>query len=93
MHAMTESTESELRGAQRRTVLKGGKIAFNGGRSTIDCAVRNLSGKGAKLQVASVVGIPEMFELLLPNTLRQPCRVVWRKPKEIGVVFIGTPSV
>ena len=83
---MTEP-QTEHRAQQRRPTLKGGRIVFNSGRSTIDCTVRNLSRDGAKLQVASVVGIPDTFDLLLPNTTRQPCRVAWRKVKEVGVVF------
>jgi len=77
----------ELRNAQRRTTLKRGHIVFNAGRSTIDCMIRNLSSKGAKLQVASVVGIPDTFDLMLEAHGRQPCRVVWRTLKEIGVEF------
>ena len=83
---MTEP-QTEHRTTQRRPTLKGGHIVFNAGRSTIDCTVRNLSRDGAKLQVASAVGIPDNFDLLLANTTRQPCRVAWRKVKEIGVVF------
>ena len=83
---MTEP-EIDNRGAQRRPTLKGGRIVFNGGRSTIDCTVRNLSRDGAKLIVASHIGIPDSFDLLLPNTHRQPCRVAWRKGKELGVEF------
>jgi hypothetical protein len=78
---------TEQRGAQRRTTLKGAHIAFNAGRSTIDCTVRNLSSKGAKLQVASVVGVPDTFDLMLQGHARQPCRVVWRTLKELGVEF------
>ena len=85
---MITTPETEHRIAQRRTTLKGGQIVFNSGRSTIDCTVRNLSRDGAKLVVASVVGIPETFDLLLPNTHRQPCKMIWRKTKEIGVEFI-----
>ena len=84
---MMTTPEAEHRVAQRRTTLKGGHIAFNAGRSTIDCTVRNLSRSGAKLVVASVVGIPDAFDLILPNTHRQPCHVVWRKAKELGVEF------
>lgn len=84
---MMTTPDTENRAAQRRTTLKGGHIAFNAGRSTIDCTVRNLSRNGAKLVVASVVGIPDSFDLLLPNTHRQPCHVVWRKAKELGVEF------
>jgi len=80
---------SEHRTAQRRTTLKGGHIVFNGGRSTIDCTVRNLSRDGAKLQFASVIGIPDSFDLVLPNTTKQPCKVAWRKVKEVGVEFVA----
>ena len=66
---------------------KGGRIVFNAGRSTIDCTVRNLSPRGAKLQVTSVIGIPDTFDLLLDGHARQPCRVAWRSLKELGVSF------
>lgn len=79
--------QTENRHSQRRTTLKGGHIVFNAGRSTIDCTVRNLSGKGAKLQVSSVVGIPDTFDLILQGHTKQPCRVKWRTLKEIGVEF------
>lgn len=79
--------ETEKRGVPRRTTLKSGKIVFNAGRSTIDCTVRNLSPKGAKLLVSSVVGIPETFDLVLDGHSRQPCRIIWRRLKEIGVEF------
>jgi hypothetical protein len=85
---MAVTPETENRSTQRRTTLKGGKIVFNAGRSTIDCTVRNLSRDGAKLMVTSVVGIPDSFDLMLPNTHRQPCKVVWRKAKEIGIEFV-----
>ena len=84
---MLSPSQSENRNTQRRSTLKGGRIVFNAGRSTIDATVRNLSPKGAKLQVASVVGIPDTFDLLLEGNSRQPCRVVWRTLKELGVEF------
>lgn len=83
---MTEPT-TEHRAAQRRTTLKSGRLVFNGGRSTLDCTVRNLSAKGAKLQLASVVGVPDTFDLLLDGHSRQPCKVVWRRLKELGIAF------
>ena len=84
---MISTPETENRSAPRRHTLKGGHIVFNAGRSTIDCTVRNLSSKGAKLGVASVVGIPETFDLILQGNSRQPCRVKWRTLKELGVEF------
>lgn len=81
--------QSESRVTQRRKTLKSGHIVFNAGRSTIDGTIRNLSAKGAKLQVPSVVGIPDTFDLFLDGAAhtRQPCRVKWRTLREIGVEF------
>ena len=77
---------SENRGDLRSRTLKGASISFAGG--AIDCTVRNISASGAALDVASPLGIPEEFVLVVPaDKLRQLCRVVWRKEKRIGVVF------
>jgi len=85
---MLAAHDTERRTVQRRPTLKGGQIAFNRGQSTIDCKVRNLSTHGARLDVTSVFGIPDRFELLLTETrARQTCRVAWRTPKQLGVVF------
>ena len=84
---MWTASDNESRHDQRRKTLKGGRIVFNAGRSTIDATVRNLSSRGAKLQVTSVVGIPDTFDLVLDNDGRQSCRVVWRTLKELGGVF------
>ena len=68
-------------------MLKPGTIEFGGGG--IDCTVRNLSQTGAALDVASPMGIPENFTLLVPSDGKQfDCRVVWRKERRIGVVFV-----
>lgn len=82
---------SENRSAQRHKTLKGARIVFNAGRSTIDCTVRNLSESGAKLDVTSVVGIPNSFDLQLGEQLR-PCRVAWRSLKQLGVEFQAPPA-
>ena len=51
------------RAAPRHRVLKSGTIEFSGGG--IDCVVRNLSDIGAALEVASPMGIPQDFNLLI----------------------------
>lgn len=78
---------AERRGTFRRTTLKGGEIVFNNLRSTVNCTVRNLSDKGAKLKVSSVLGIPDSFELVLAGQERRQARVIWRSLNEIGVEF------
>ena len=63
------------------------RIVFDGGRSKVDCIIRNLSESGAKLEVASVKSIPNSFDLIAPGHRPQACHVVWRALKEMGVQF------
>ena len=77
----------ERRKVQRHRTLKAGAIAFNRA-GTIDCRVRNLSRAGACLEVASQIGIPDDFVLLIDNDhLKQPCHVIWRIGARLGVAF------
>jgi hypothetical protein len=77
---------AEKRNTSRQRVLKAGTIEFGGG--AIDCTVRNFSVSGAALDVASPVGIPDKFSLVLQaDGSRHSCTIVWRKEKRIGVAF------
>lgn len=77
----------ERRKVQRHRIFKAGSIAFNRAGS-IDCRVRNLSPIGACLEVASQIGIPDDFVLLIENEhLKQPCHVIWRLDGRLGVEF------
>jgi PilZ domain len=68
-------------------VLKAAKIAF-GRAGIIDVTVRNMSDRGACLLVASPLGIPETFDLIIVgDKVTRPCRLVWRKEKQVGVEF------
>ena len=82
-----QTNVNERRKIPRHRTLKRGVIAFNraGG---VDCSVRNLSPSGACLEVASQVGIPNDFVLLIDSDhLQQPCHVIWRTGSRIGVAF------
>jgi len=70
-------------------VLKGGTIPFRQLGTSTDCRVRNVSETGACLMIASPVGIPNEFDLLL-DTDKTPrrCRVEWRSANQIGVSFL-----
>lgn len=79
--------DTVVRKAARQRVLKAGSIAFNRA-GAIDCTIRNISPKGACLEVESPLGIPEDFILTIDRDgVVHPCHVVWRKAKRIGVVF------
>jgi hypothetical protein len=79
---------NERRSTSRRRVLKGGTIEFNraGG---VSCTVRNLSDKGACLEVESPLGLPESFDLMIGSDRHMHhCKVVWQTVHRIGVEFI-----
>jgi hypothetical protein len=82
-----ENPTDERRNVTRQRVLKGAQITFKGRGATIDCMVRNLSDGGACLKVASPIGIPDTFDLLLSDASARHCRVTWRKATQIGVAF------
>lgn len=67
-------------------------VIYDGGRSRARCIIRNLSDTGAKLELASVTNIPRTFDLVVGKVRPQPCQVMWRAVREIGVQFLGTPS-
>ena len=77
----------EKRLIPRRNTVIPAIIVFDGGRTKIHCVIRNLSEAGAKLEVASVTRIPRVFDLMVPKVRPQPCLVIWRTLKELGVQF------
>jgi hypothetical protein len=78
---------NERRAIQRHRTLKAGSIAFHGA-ARIDCRVRNLSPIGAMLEVASPIGIPDDFVLVIEHDhVQKPCHVIWRTQSRLGVEF------
>jgi hypothetical protein len=78
----------ERRKALRHRTFKAAQIAFKGHGAAIDCKVRNLSAGGACLDIASSIGIPELFDLVFTSDHSvRPCRVIWRKAQQIGIEF------
>ncbi len=78
----------EKRLQPRRNTMIIATIVFDGGRTRLDCVIRNLSEGGAKLEVATVKNIPQSFDLLVPRHRPHHCRVAWRALKELGVQFV-----
>ncbi len=73
--------------ARARTFLKG-VIYFNNRGTSIDCTIRDLSDTGAKIEFASLVTVPDLIELHIPQKQRTfPARVMRRESYEIGVSF------
>ena len=76
----------ERRKYSRARTLKTARIIFNLRRSVIDCTVRNMSSRGACVDVVGAVRIPERFDLEVDHA-SHPCRVIWRKEDRLGVSF------
>jgi hypothetical protein len=53
------------------------------------CVLSDISETGARLDIDETKTIPDQFILLLSSngSARRKCRVVWRKPRQIGVTF------
>jgi hypothetical protein len=80
---------SDLRSDNRSRTLLGAQIVFNNRCSTIDCMVRDLSSKGAKVLVSPHVAIPDEFDLTIPQSQRKHrARIMWRDAEACGVRFI-----
>jgi hypothetical protein len=64
-----------------RLVLDSGELC--------DCALSDVSDIGARINVHDSEIIPENFLLLLAGNgaARRQCRVIWRKPQQVGVKF------
>ncbi|MGM4887836.1 PilZ domain-containing protein [Tardiphaga sp. 20_F10_N6_6] len=76
----------EKRTAPRHRVLKRGTLAFGGGG--IDCTVRNLSASGARVDIASPLGLPSNFMLVIEaDHFIRRCRPVWNNDRQLGVAF------
>ena len=79
----------ERRKSVRRRMLKGGWICFDGGSSSADCLIRDISEAEAKLSLPSVYGIPAEFVLAFEDgrPVRE-CFEKWRSPTALGVHFL-----
>jgi hypothetical protein len=77
----------ERRVATRKRVLKQGTLAFAGGGG-IDCTVRNISITGARIDIASPMGLPHSFTLVIKtDQFLRRCHPVWSKETRIGIAF------
>ena len=77
----------EKRTVPRHRVLKRGTLAFSGGGG-MDCTVRNISQTGARIDIASPVGVPGVFTLVIEaDHFMRHCRAVWSSEQHIGVAF------
>src|SRR5438067_1100687 len=62
-----EAVMTERRTSARKRSFLTGRVYYNHRRATIDCLVRDISGRGAKLVFGEQVAVPDVIELYLPG--------------------------
>ncbi len=78
----------EHRTEQRHRVLKSGRIIMGIKAVKIDCMIRDLSVKGARVKIpSSTFGVPAEFMLAVGEAPPRPCRVIHRSISDVGVQF------
>jgi len=83
--------DQESRTEHRSRTLKRGQVRIDGGKSLIDCTIRDLNETGARLRFESVFPLPSQFELFIVDAKAiWPVRNAWQKGTETGVEFFPT---
>lgn len=82
------SSVRDQRKSKRRPVRYAARVEFKSGR-TAGCFLSDVSDTGARLDVPYSDKVPDRFLLWLTadGSARRTCRVVWRKPQQVGVTF------
>lgn len=81
---------ADRRAAARRRVLLGGKIVFDQGARSLDCTIRDLSEKGARIRLSSPVPLPGLVHLIdMKRGVAFQARVARLDLPEIGLEFLG----
>jgi len=78
----------DKRKARRHRMRHDAWLVLDGGERC-ECALSDVSDRGARINVHDSETIPDNFLLLLAQNgaARRRCRVIWRKPQQIGVKF------
>ncbi|WAP68195.1 PilZ domain-containing protein [Jiella pelagia] len=80
---------AERREAPRMRVLKRAKLIFNGGFSTFDCIVRNISATGALLTIDDSVQLPKEFRIRIgEDQAIRPAELIYRRSMFAGIRFL-----
>jgi hypothetical protein len=81
--------EQDRRRKPRQRCLLHGRLEFESRKLTINCDIRNLTEKGARLQFGAAFALPYEFVLVIESqnrTLR--ARLMWSIGIECGVMFV-----
>jgi hypothetical protein len=77
------------RSSTRKARNHGAWITLDGDKRSHECHVLDISTGGAKLVADVDAPVGSLFKLsVTPHSIvRKPCKVAWRKGRQIGVTF------
>jgi hypothetical protein len=83
---------AEKRALARARQSRAARCVFNEGATVLEVAVRNISPLGARIAGPAVAGLPETFELRIPDGVggysARQARLVWLRNAAAGLRFI-----
>jgi hypothetical protein len=81
----------ERRPKRRNRVLLGGIVSYAEGKHQFDCAIRDLTDKGARIVVPRNQQFPSSFYLInIRDRIAYDVKIMWNNGKEVGVSFKKT---
>jgi hypothetical protein len=84
-----QAANAPRRGHDRKAILQGAKVVFNGGKGVLVCRVRDMSPGGCRLEFPPRTKLPETFELHAGGNKPRRCELRWFKGNIAGVRFLG----
>jgi hypothetical protein len=86
-----EPSSIERRPQRRKRVLLAGVIAYDGGKYSFDCTLRDLSEAGARVSMPKHTQFPSSFYLInIRDRVAHEASVIWCGASEAGVGFTRT---
>jgi hypothetical protein len=87
-------SEDRRLSGRRRTRLRAGRVADYRCRFLVECFIRDRGPRGARIELARDVRIPELIWLFSDDTcLFSAARVVWRNGREVGLMLRGEATL
>ena len=72
----------------RNKVIFGGVAGINESGSTMDCVMRNISERGACVEVDSTARLPDEMSRSIPRKGRSfLAELIWRQANRVGLAF------
>ena len=93
-HPFDPDRNAVQRSAQRRKALLPAKVVDRDGKRSVDCEIRNISDRGASIELPPDQIVPnQLFLIEIRSATAYEAEVRWRKPGRAGLRFLHTISL